>query len=207
MRLTRRTAIFGLALLAAPPRALALGTGVARRHVEATLDEILVLVVANRPRAETAAALRDIIERRTALAQLARFTAGRAWRDMSEDQRARFTETFARYVSFVFAGQFRQFDGQIDDLRAMVHFLRDEDAGSKGVLVRSEFRPQGQPPVAVDWLVSDRSGRIDVVDVIVEGISMAVTQREIIGAMIEARHGDMERLIADLGKPPGAGRP
>jgi len=201
MSILRRTLIFAVAALPSiafggPVRALE--TDAAWRHVDGTIEAILALIVANRPRDQIAAELTRIIEQRTALPQLARFTVGPSWRSMTEAQRARFTDTFARYISFIYAGHFRRFEGTVEDLRAAVHILRAEDAGAKGILVHSEIRPTGKTPISIDWLVSDRSGKVAVSDVVVEGISMAVTQREIIGAMLEARHGDIDRLIADL---------
>jgi phospholipid transport system substrate-binding protein len=38
-----------------------------------------------------------------------------------------------------------------------------------------------------------------IADIVIEGISMLVTEREEIGGMLEARGGDVEKLIADLG--------
>lgn len=176
----------------------ALGVEAARAHVEATIEQVLELITASRPRAETATALRAIFEARTALAQLARFTAGRRWRGMSGGERVRFTESFSDYVAFVYAGYFREFEGDIADLRAVVNILGTEDAGAKGVVVRTEIRPIRRLGISVDWLVSDRSGRVAISDLQVEGISLAITQREIIGAMFEANGGDVDKLIADL---------
>jgi len=178
--------------------AQALDANAALAHVDATIEQILQLVRASRPRAETAKALREIFEQRTALPQLARFSAGRHWRQMSGGERARYTEGFSNYVAFVYAGHFREFKGDIADLRAVVHILGAEDAGAKGVLVRSEIRPTLDLGISVDWLVSDRSGKIAVSDLVVEGISLAVTQREIISAMLDARHGNVAGFIADL---------
>ncbi len=176
----------------------ALDVEAARAHVDATIEEILQLVRANRPRTETAKALREIFEERTALAQLARFASGRHWRQMSIDERARFTESFSNYVAFLYAGYFREFEGDIADLRAVVNIQGIEGAGRKGVLVHTEIRPIRQLGISVDWLVSDRSGKIAISDLRVEGISLAITQREIISAMLDARGGDVDSLIADL---------
>ena len=139
-----------------------------------------------------------IFEERTALPQIARFTAGRNWLRMSDDQQAQFTETFSNYVAFVYAGHFREFKGDIEDLRAAISVTGVEDAGAKGVLVHSQMRPSQQSEVSIDWLISDRSGKTAISDLIVEGISLAITQREIIGAMLDARGGDVDKLIADM---------
>ena len=178
--------------------ARALDVEAARRHVEATIEQILQLIRANQPRAETTKILREIFEESTALEQLARFTLGRPWGQMSTNERARFTETFSNYVAFLYAGFFRKFEGDIEDLRAVVNILGSEDVGRKGVLVHTEIRPFRQLGISIDWLISDRSGKIAISDLRIEGISLAITQREIISAMLDARGGDVDSLIADL---------
>jgi len=201
MELSRRA--FGVSLFASlglpvAGTAHALDVDAALNHVDVTIDDIVALIVTNRPRDEIAIELRQILESRAALPQLAQFTAGIIWRSMSVDQRARFTAVFAGYMAHVYAGQFRRFEGSVEDLRAAIHVLRAEDAGTKGVLVRTAIRPTGQTPISIVWLVSDQSGKIAISDVLVEGISMAITQREIIGAMLEARRGNVDLLIDDL---------
>jgi phospholipid transport system substrate-binding protein len=178
--------------------AQALDSDAARAHVEATIEQILQLITASRPRAETAEALRVIFEERTALAQLARFVTGRHWRQMSSGEQERFTESFSGYVAYFYAGYFREFKGDIADLRAVVTILGIEDVGAKGVVVHTEIRPIRRLGIPIDWLISDRSGKIAISDLRVAGISLAITQREIISAMLEARGGDVDRLIADL---------
>ena len=209
-KLCRRAMILslvaGVGWLGAWP-AHALDVAAARAHVDATIEQILQLITASLPRAETATALRVIFEERTALAQLARFATGRHWRNMSSDERTRFTESFSNYVAFVYAGYFREFEGDIADLRAVVTIQGIEDAGAKGVLVHTEIRPIRQLGISVDWLVSDRSGKVAISDLRVEGISLAITQREIIRAMLEANHGDVDKLIADMNRQQAKAEP
>jgi len=50
----------------------------------------------------------------------------------------------------------------------------------------------------VSFLVSDRSGRDRFFDLVIEGISMRITERTEIGAMLDRRNGDIDALIADL---------
>jgi len=178
--------------------AMATERGAALSFVNSTINAILEVIVASKPRPETTAALRQIIETRSAFAQLARFASGEYWKIMSEDQRARFTEALLRYTAHVYAGYFRAYAGTVEDLRAYVALTGAEDLGPRGILVKSEIRPVNQIAITIDWLVSDRSGRIAVSDLVVGGISMAITQRELITAMFKTRKGDAERLIADL---------
>ena len=72
------------------------------------------------------------------------------------------------------------------------------DAGRKGMLVKTSIIRTGEAPVVVEWLVTDRPGRVVIADIVIEGVSMLVTEREEIGGMLEARGGNVEKLIADL---------
>ena len=181
-----------LALAAAPAPAPALTPEDARAHVRAAVDAVLGLVRGGGSAAQKAAGLRDILDRFAALPQIARFAAGRAWREMSEAQQARYADAFAHYISTVYARRFQDYSGETVSVGGV------SDAGRRGLLVESEVTQPQAKPVAVDWLVSDRPGRIVIADIVIEGVSLLVTQREEVGAMLEARGGDFDRLISDL---------
>lgn len=201
--LERRHFLKGLAasafagLLVGGGEAGALEPEAARRFVRETADELVALLRAPGDAAAKAAALRRLMEKRAALPQIARFAAGPAWRGMSEEQRRRFVEAFADWVARSYADRFQDFAevGSTDE----VFRIRDViDLGRKGVLVKTEVLEVGQAPIAVDWLITDRPGRPLIADIVIEGVSLVVTKRDEIGAMLEARRGDVDKLISDL---------
>jgi phospholipid transport system substrate-binding protein len=189
---------FCLALALTTGAAPALDTATARQHVDETIEEIVQLIVDDPAAPEAASRLLQIVERRASIRQVARFAAGRYWRGMSEAEQAAFADVLSRYLAGTYVKGFGHVAGSAAELRRQVRIRGAQDAGRKGVLVRTEIAPPGIAPIAVDWLVSDQSGRVQVADLIVEGISMAITQREVVGAMLEARGGDVARLLHDL---------
>jgi phospholipid transport system substrate-binding protein len=46
--------------------------------------------------------------------------------------------------------------------------------------------------------VSDRSGQDKFFDMIIEGISLRLSERTEVGAMLDRRNGDIDALIQDL---------
>ncbi len=180
-----------------PSFAAALSDSEATAHVQSTIDEVVALVNEPGNGTEKAPRLRDIMERRAAMPEIARFAAGIAWRSMNDDQHARFVSAFAKYVSSIYANRFQEYagapaNGKLYEVGQVI------DAGKKGMLVKTSIARQGDAPVAVDWLVTDTPGRVVIADIVIEGVSMLVTQREEIGAMLESRGGDIEKLITDL---------
>lgn len=197
MTVTTRRCVLGLAAVLAlglaPSRAArALEPEAARTLIRETLDEVLALVKSPADTATKAAELQAIMERRAAMAQLARFAAGRAWTEMTPDQQARYSAAFTRFVAGVYARRFQEYNGETIDISGV------SDAGAKGVLVVTKVSQPGGQPVTVEWLVTDRGGPAQISDIVIEGVSLAVTQREQIGGMLSSRRGDVERLIADL---------
>jgi phospholipid transport system substrate-binding protein len=184
-----------LASLALPSgQAWALAEDEAKAIVQSAVDRVLALVRAPGSDAEKAEKLRSVMEETAAVPQIARFAAGRIWREMSEDQQARYVSAFSGYVSRIYARRFGEYSGET------VTLGRTIDAGKKGILVQSAVsQPGGGQPIPVDWLVSDRGGSgARIVDIVIEGVSMATTQRDEIGALFDNRGSNVENLIEAL---------
>jgi len=190
----RRTFILSsaLAIMAAGGPAAALSPDAARAHVREAVDAVLALVQSGASTERKAAKLRDILDRYAAMPQIARFSAGLAWRDMSEAQQDRFTDAFGHYLSTVYARRFQDYSGETVSVGEV------RDGGRRGLVVETTVtQPKGQP-IIVEWLVSDRPGRTVIADIVIEGVSMLVTQREELSAMLDKRGGDVDTLISDL---------
>lgn len=196
MTITRRNmmvAAAGAALFAQTGTALALSEGDAKAHISRTLEELLALLKAPGNPNTRAPKLRQIMETRANVPQIAKFSAGRVWREMSDDQQSRYTDAFSHYISVTYARRFDEYAGD-----PKIDLGRSIDAGRKGVLVQTPLTLPDGTKVAVEWLVSDRGGSTQVIDLILEGISMAVTQREEMASKFKQRGNDVEALINDL---------
>lgn len=206
MTLSRRSALMtlaGMALgagLALPASALEPDTATA--HVESAIDEIVDLMVSRKPDTDVSAELLVIMQNRLALPAVSRFVLGPTWREISEDQRARFTQAFSASVARTYGRRFTELEGDVsrETIREVIFITGTRDAGRKGVLVETEIRPPGFPLIEMDYLVSDRGGRTAIVDMVIQGVSLAVTQRDVVGGMLSNRGGDVEQLILDLDK-------
>lgn len=123
---------------------------------------------------------------------IGRFALGKYWRTATDAQRKEYLSLFRRMVVKVYSTRFSEYDGQKFETRA----VRAE--GEKDVLVTSFIVPGSGPEVQVDWRVRYKDGRWRIVDVIVEGVSMSVTQRSDFAAVIQRGGGDVGVLIQHL---------
>lgn len=123
---------------------------------------------------------------------IGRFALGRYWRTATDAQRKEYMNLFRRMVLDVYSARFSEYNGQKFETRG----ARPE--GERDVLVTSFIVQPNGPEVQVDWRVREKDGRYRVVDVLVEGVSMAVTQRSDFSAVIQRGGGEIEVLLQHL---------
>jgi phospholipid transport system substrate-binding protein len=192
--LTRRGALTLLAAssLLRAGSAAALEPSDAEAFVQRVADEVLKVVrqaSAAQPRADQ---MLDLFRRYAALPQIARFTAGVAWRSMSAAQQQAYVDAFEKYAVRMYSNRIGEYSGQTLEVTG------SQDAGRRGVLVNTVLKSTGQPDTRIDWLVSDHDGEPKLVDVVAEGVSLSISQREEFASMLDRRGGDIDRFIADL---------
>lgn len=144
-------------------------------------------------------AFRNLLNDSFDLDTIGRFVLGRYWKTSTEAQRQEYLRLFRGMVVEVYAKRFGDYKGQKFETRG------HRADGDKDTIVTSYIVPGDGPEVQVDWRVRYKNGRYQIVDVIVEGVSMSVTQRSDFAAVIQRGGGDVQVLLAHLrGSPPGA---
>ena len=122
-------------------------------------------------------------------AGIARFVLGRYWRSAGEDERQEFLKLFEDYVALVYTARVANFGGQ-------TFKVRGTRSDGDGVIVSTDvISPGSTSPLRIDWRLVADNGRYKVDDVIVEGVSMAVTQRSEFASIIQRNGGQLAGLI------------
>jgi phospholipid transport system substrate-binding protein len=121
---------------------------------------------------------------------IARFTMGRYWGSATEAQKKEYSNLFRQMVIDVYTKRFSEYTNQ--NFKVTGH----RSAGSTDYIVNSLITDNGSQPINVDWRV--RRGK--VIDVIVEGVSMSVTQRSEFASIIQRNGGQVSALINHLEK-------
>ena len=70
-------------------------------------------------------------------------------------------------------------------------------SGPEGVIVTSEIiRPEGGSPIKVEWRLGTRGGLYKVSDVIIDGVSMELSERTEFASLIQRSGGQVQGLLA-----------
>lgn len=123
----------------------------------------------------------------------AKFVLGRYWRTATEAQRQRFVELFEDFVVIVYLKHFRDYTGE----KLEIYGGRVNEKGN-GAIVDSEIILTDGPPIRVSWAVQRQDGGMRIVDIIAEGVSLAITHRSEFGAVIRANGGKVDAIINAL---------
>ena len=73
-----------------------------------------------------------------------------------------------------------------------------EPSGATDYIVASQVIQKDGPPVNLQWRIRKKDSGLRVVDVIVEGVSMSVTQRSDFASVIQGGGGSVNALISHL---------
>ncbi|MBT5456198.1 MAG: ABC transporter substrate-binding protein [Rhodospirillaceae bacterium] len=134
---------------------------------------------------------REILKRTFKIDLIARFTLGRYWRRTTETQKKEYVELFEDFIVQAYAARFKGYSGET----FQVGRVRDINARDK--LVQSDLVLTDGRKIPVHWRVRDSSD-YKIIDVLVEGVSMAITQRDEFAAIINQRGGKIEGLLRAL---------
>jgi phospholipid transport system substrate-binding protein len=143
------------------------------------------------PEQEERSRFRQLLTEAFDLNAIGKFTVGRAyWTTATPQQQQEFLSLYATQVSNAYAKRFQDYSGEQLKVTGQ---QKDPDGDT---VVSSEItRPDGGQPVPVQWRVRPESGGLRIVDVVIAGISMAVTDRQQFSAVIQRGGGTINALI------------
>ena len=141
---------------------------------------------------------RELLNEAFDLPRIARFTLGRYWRTATDEEKAEFVDLFEKFVIQAYSNRFQDMSGQ------KLNVINAREVSSSQALVLSEIEIPGKAPVKINWRVRSKDDVHKIVDVMVQGISMSVTQRDEFAAVIRQTGGKVGGLIKALRRKTGS---
>jgi phospholipid transport system substrate-binding protein len=190
-------AIFGLLVcvsLATYP-ALADSKGENAEKFVAKLGETALGMVTNKDLVGDARReeFRKLLQANFDMAWIGQFVLGKHWRRASPDQRETYLKLFEESVVFTYTNQFDEYSGQTFEVTGNTE-------ADRFTMVKSKIVDPANPEssVLVDWRLIEDNGNFKIVDVVIEGISMGITQRNEYSAVIDSNGGKIDSLLVKM---------
>ena len=176
---------------ALPLPALALTEARARALIDQVVSEINRVINSGKNQSAMIGDFERIFSRYADVNIIARSTLGADSRRASAAQMRAFTEAFQGYIARKYGKRFREFIGGTITVKGVRKVKSWHEVGA-------EVNLRGSQPFDVLFLVSDRSGRDLFFDLVIEGVSLRLSERTEIGAMLDQNGSSLDGLITDL---------
>jgi phospholipid transport system substrate-binding protein len=165
----------------------------AKEFVSTLADKALTIAKSGASPAENRAEFSKLLDAYFDMRGIAQFLAGRYWRPASESDQEAYFKAFHASIVNTYTSRFGDYSGQ----ELQVTSSRED---GRFILVSSEIvAPSGQTqPIKVDWRLLSTESTFKVIDVVIEGVSMSVTQRQEYTALIQSKGGKLAALTEAL---------
>lgn len=150
-------------------------------------------------RQERETRFRELLNTHFDVPAIGKFVLGRYWRAATEEERQEFLMLFEELLVKSYARRFAEYSGE----RFEVKSVRNDQEGQ--ALVQSLVVRPGAENIRVDWRLRAENSDFRILDVIVEGLSMAVTQRDEFASVIQSKGGRVAGLLEVLRQKVGQG--
>lgn len=150
-----------------------------------------ILADKSMPRAAALDKFKAMLNTNFDLPSIGRFVLGRWYNVATPAEQNEYQSLFTKMVERIYTDRFSLYSGETFTITGT-----RPDTGADSIVSSQVVRPNG-PPVNVDWRVRKQADgkSFKIVDVIVEGVSMSVTQRAEYASVIQRGGGNVESLL------------
>lgn len=110
---------------------------------------------------------------------ISRFVLGRHWRKATPEEREAYRKLFADFTISTYSGRLDEYANE------EVVFGAARPAGKRDVLIEGQIVRRAGDPLVLEWRIRKRAEGFKVIDLKVEGISLAISQREEFSSVVQ----------------------
>ena len=190
--LKRRTVVAAALLLGLSAwRPAVAQQAMADSFVKSFADRLIGVVNGPGSQAAKQQALAPLIDQSVDVATVAKFCLGRFWTTASPAQQQAYTQLFHQVL-------LNNISGHLGEYQGVSYSMTGSHAQGEDTLVGTLINRPNAPAANVQWVVRTSGGAPKVLDVVAEGTSLRLTQRQDYASYLSHHGGDLDALIAAL---------
>tara|TARA_B100000886_G_C20399874_1_gene482059 strand:+ start:519 stop:1109 length:591 start_codon:yes stop_codon:yes gene_type:complete len=158
------------------------------------VDEASLILSSSDPVESKIIRLNDIAERSVDIDGIAIYTLGKYRKSIADEDKMKYKKLFRSYFLKSFSSRL------VDYTDPKINVISEKKINEKYTIVNSILEAnKGRPEVKIDWRVYTKDpDRPLIRDLIVEGLSLARTQKEEFNSVIQNNDGEIEALFKTL---------
>jgi|TARA_B110001450_G_scaffold249934_1_gene267909 phospholipid transport system substrate-binding protein len=140
--------------------------------------------------------LKDIARETVDIDAIGRYTLGSYKNKITDNQMIEYEDLFKKYFLKTFSSRLAEYSNPEIEVISKKK-LNENYTIVSSILVSTEQRPE----VKIDWRVSTKNpNNLLILNLVIEGLSLARTQKEEFSSIIESNNGDINALFSTLKK-------
>ena len=164
------------------------------KFIQSIADEASKILVNNFSKEKKMEKLKAIALKSVDIKGIGLYSLGSHRKSLSDSQKEKYNELFKKYFLKSFSSRLSDYTDPKINVISMEK-LNDKYTIVSSVLVATEKNPE----VKIDWRVYTKDPANPLIrDLIIEGLSLARTQKEEFNSVIQSNNGDINALFANL---------
>ena len=162
--------------------------------IEEIVDEASIILSSSDPVEAKIIKLNNIAEKSVDINGIGMYTLGKYRKSLNEDQKIKYEKLFKRYFLKSFSSRL------VDYSDPKISIVSKKKLNEKYTIVRTVLEETSKnPEVKIDWRIYTKNPERPLIrDLIVEGLSLARTQKEEFNSIIQNNNGDINFLFKSL---------
>jgi phospholipid transport system substrate-binding protein len=163
----------------------------AAAFVKSTGDRLVAVVNGPGSTSVKRAQMTQIINNDVDVEGIGRFCLGRYWKQATPEQQKQYLALFHEVLVTNITAKLGEYQGVTFTMG------RSRPQDEEAVVSTTVIRPNN-PPTAVDWIIANPTNTPKIIDVVAEGTSLRLTQRQDYASYLTHNNGSVDALIAAM---------
>jgi phospholipid transport system substrate-binding protein len=192
LRRTVLGAFASLPILAIAPMAFAqVAPDAAKAFITQSGQQLVTIVNSSASESQKAEQLRQLVDQIVAVDQVGDYVLGRYRNVVTSDQHSQYLALFHQLLSYNITYQIKAYQG-------VTFVVNSASTAGNDTLVDTTITRPGQQPADVGWAVDEVNGAPKIVDVIVAGTSLRITERNDYASVVTSNGGQISALFSAM---------
>ena len=165
-----------------------------KEFVQSVANEASLILTNNSTKEQKIEELKSIAKKSVDFRGIGYYSLGAHRKNLSDDKKKEYLNVFKKYFLKSFASRLAEYTDpkiRVDSQKK----LNEKYTMVSSVLLATEEKPE----VKIDWrIVTKNPDKPLIIDVVIEGVSLAKVQKEEFNSIIQSNNGDINALLTSL---------
>tara|TARA_B100001123_G_C15017551_1_gene910146 strand:- start:297 stop:899 length:603 start_codon:yes stop_codon:yes gene_type:complete len=165
-----------------------------KKFVQSVANEASLILTKNFTKEQKIEKLKSIAKKTVDIRGIGYYSLGAHRKNLSDDKKTEYLEVFEKYFLKSFSSRLAEYTDP------KIHVESQKKLNEKYTMVSSVLlATEDKPEVKIDWrIVTKNPEKPLIIDVVIEGVSLAKVQKEEFNSIIQSNNGDINALLKSL---------